>query len=188
VDKKTKNELVREGDEVGIEALREELGRVDPEAAHRIPARDRYRIVRALEVYRATGRPLSSFTVPSVPRRKYRFLTIGLQRDRHELYERINRRVDRMMEDDRLADEVERLLSRGYGFDTPGMRAIGYREFAGYRSGEYSLDRTKELIKRNSRRYAKRQITFFRRFPEVRWFFPEDRDAVRALIAGFAPR
>jgi tRNA dimethylallyltransferase len=178
-------DLEREWIQRGPDALRSELEQVDPSSARRLPPGDRYRIIRALEVYRSEGRPLSSYALPAAPRDGFRFRTIGFERDRSELYARIERRVDEMF-DAGLEDEVEGLLALGYGFDAPGMKAIGYHEFEAYRKGEYTVQRTRELIKRNSRRYAKRQITFFKQLPGVSWFSPDDIDGIRSAIEGFA--
>lgn len=186
-DRSIKRDLERECERLGLAVLREELERVDPITASRLPAADHYRVIRALEVYRSTGVPLSSFLVPHRPRSGYRFLVIGLERERSELYERINRRVDEMMERG-LQREVAALLDAGYGFTAPALRAIGYREFAGYFDGSCSLERTAELIRRNSRRYAKRQITFFRQLPEAIWFPADERDAIAALVREFEGR
>lgn len=183
-DRETKAALERECAERGLAALRSELEGVDPQTARRLPENDRYRILRALEVYRSTGRPLSRYTLPESPRSTHRLLVVGLERDRGELYRRIDERVEEMMARG-LPAEVERLLERGHTFEQPALRAIGYREFAGYVSGEYGLARVQELIQRNSRRYAKRQITFFRRLPGVHWLAAGSYDELRAAVEDF---
>ena len=184
VDRRTKEQLAIDCEERGLDALRAELERVDPSTAERLPGSDRYRIVRALEVYRATGSPLSSFTVASVPRDNYRFCVIGLERPRSELYRRIDDRVDAMMERG-LLGEVEGLVASGCRLDSQALRAIGYRELAAHLRGEYTLERAVELVKRNSRRYAKRQITFFKQLPGVQWFEPDALGEIRAAIESF---
>jgi len=166
----------------GLASLREELRAVDPVSFDAIGAGDGYRVLRALEVYRVSGRPRSSFVNPGVPREGYRFLRIGLERPRDELYRRIDRRVQEMLAAG-LASEVNGLLARGYRSGDPGMRGIGYREFLELRqAGSLSEPEVEEAIKRNSRRYAKRQITFFRSLPGVQWRSPEEVPALRALI------
>jgi tRNA dimethylallyltransferase len=162
--------------ERGLAALRQELERVDPVSCAAIGEQDGYRLLRALEVYRTSGRPRSAFVNPDVPRDCYRFLLIGLERPREELYRRIDRRVEQMIAAG-LAAEVKALLARGYTAADPGMRGIGYREF--FTAGPQEVE---EAIKGNSRRYAKRQITFFRSLPGVHWHHPEDVPALQALV------
>ena len=176
-----RDSLMRELTERGARSMHHELSRVDETSAARITPSDRYRIVRALEVYRTTGRPLSSFGVGEVPRGDYSLLIIGLQRPREELYERIERRVDSMFAN-RLVDEVLHILELGYTPDSPGLRGIGYRELL---SGQSQSDAI-ETIKRNSRRYAKRQMTFFRRLPAVKWYTPDQAGEIRDVIIAHA--
>ncbi|GHT58460.1 tRNA dimethylallyltransferase 1 [Spirochaetia bacterium] len=177
----------------GASALMEELARCDPVSAHRIHINDEYRILRALEVFRLSGKPLSSYSVSggaggapegeSVeglaaeggPSRKgrYRFLIIGLEWERGELYSRINLRSAEMFRAG-LPTEVQRLREQGYSPDDPGLKAIGYREFfiedtpGHYRFAEDPAG-METLVAQNSRHYAKRQITFFASIPEVKW-------------------
>jgi tRNA dimethylallyltransferase len=168
----------------GLPSLWQELLRVDPAYGKIISCNDSQRILRALEVYRSTGRPLSSFKVPNIPSSTYDFLIIGLKRDRAELYERINLRV-RWMFQQGLEEEVFGLVNRGYSLESPGMKAIGYREFfdadGQFRSGEEVL----REIQMNTRRYAKRQMTFFKSLPAVHWFHPDDKDNLEQLIERF---
>lgn len=166
----------------GKESLRRELEEADPRTTGRIHANDTYRIVRALEVLATTGRPLSSFTVPDRPADPGRFRLIGLGRSREELYERIDARVEAMRVAG-LAQEVRNLLSRGYEANCPGLRGIGYRELAEAYDGPTSPE-VWETIKRSTRRYAKRQMTFFRSLPGVVWIDADDREALRSLLVG----
>jgi len=165
----------------GREALRRELEAADPESARRIHANDSYRIMRALEVLAAAGRPLSSFHVPDRPADPGRFRLIGLQRPRAELVRRIDARVEAMRAAG-LAQEVRELLARGYGPGCPGLRGIGYRELAA--AAGAASPQVWDAIKRSTRRYAKRQMTFFRSLPGVRWIAADDRRTLRALIDG----
>jgi tRNA dimethylallyltransferase len=151
----------------GIEPLAEELAACDPPSAMRIHRNDEYRILRALEVFRLTGRPLSSFVVSEQTgtRNQYNFLIIGLERSREELYARINARTAAMFQAG-LTVEVRRLFEAGYTPRDPGLRAIGYREF--FEEGEdgaftlkNDLAEVEVLVARNSRHYAKRQLTYF---------------------------
>jgi len=170
----------------------EELARHDPVSARKIHPNDEYRLLRALEVFRLCGRPLSSFGVsggtppgrtPSGHKPVYDFRVIGLYRPREELYRRINERCAAMFAKG-LPDEVRKLYDAGYTPRDPGLRAIGYREFFVEdppASGSFRLSRdidgVRELVAMNSRRYAKRQITFFSSLPGAKWANP-DEDAV----------
>jgi tRNA dimethylallyltransferase len=165
----------------GLPALYLELQAADPGYTAKIGPTDRSRILRALEVYRATGRPLSSFRIPSRPRAGRRFLLVGLDRPRDELRARIEQRVDRMFEAG-LPAEVARLRELGYGEADPGMKAIGYREFL---ECDGDPERARELIKRDTRQYARRQLVFFRSLPGVHWVPAEDTQALGALLGRF---
>jgi tRNA dimethylallyltransferase len=168
----------------GRHALVRLLRERDPRAADRIHAGDTYRITRALEVLEATGESIFSFRWPRTLRRDFQFLLLGLRRDRDELYRRIEARVDGMFSAG-LLDEVRKLLAMGYGSADPGMRGIGYREILATRLGCQTLGGARELIKRNSRRYAKRQLTFFRSVDGVRWFGPSEVPRMREIIEEF---
>jgi tRNA dimethylallyltransferase len=157
---------------------------VDPVSAKRINPNDNYRVLRALEVYTLSGQPLSSFTVPVEERDIYRICLIGLNRKRPELYERINKRVDAMISSG-LEEEINSLVNKGYTENDPGMQGIGYKEFFIGKNEGLDLSTTAELIKRNSRRYAKRQITWFRQLKNINWFSPEDIDGISGLISSF---
>jgi len=169
--------------EKGAVALMDELARFDPVSAERIHLNDEYRLLRALEVLRLSGRPLSSFDVSASPanadnetRNRFRFVVFGLFRPKEELYGRIDERCAAMFSQG-LPDEVRRLHESGYTPRDPGLRAIGYREFfvedeparddSPYRLSA-DLAGVQELVARNSRRYAKRQITFFASLPGAR--------------------
>jgi tRNA dimethylallyltransferase len=176
--------LKSEAEQGGTGPLLDELARVDPVTRDRLQEGDTYRIIRALEVFRGSGRPLSSFESPATPRRDFDFLLVGLMRERAELYDRIEARVERMFARG-LVEEVKSLLAMGFRFEDPGMRGIGYREFFELRKGCSTLAAVRELIKRNSRRYAKRQATFFGSLPGVCWQSPDAVDAAAGLIEGF---
>lgn len=176
-------ELEKEADETGCRQLYTRLQEIDPCYAEIISVNDRRRIIRALEVYGITGKPLSAFKQAEKIRTDYDFLLIGLERPRQELYHRINLRVDRMFRDG-LVEEIRGLLKMGYTDKDPGMRGIGYREFFTMQKLSLTLKQVQELIKRNSRHYAKRQMTFFRAFPGVRWFQAGDIEGIRECIEG----
>ena len=175
-----KNRLKNEGKE----NLLAELERIDPKASLKIDSNDVNRIIRALEVYKASGRPVSSFRMPSKPRDRYRFFLVGLYRQREDLYQRINLRVETMFLRG-LVDEIKKLLAMGYGPEAPGMKGIGYREFFEMRKGCLNLSDVKEIIKRNTKRYAKRQITFFRTLEDVKWCSPDDILLIKGYIDKF---
>ncbi len=174
--------LERRCDTEGIESLYAELAAVDPVSHGRIHISDRYRIVRALEVYTVSGKPLSSFRETAAATEIMHPLIIGLHRERAELYERINRRVEIMFQEG-LVDELRRLMAAGAVSDWPGMRGIGYREFfTAQEAGELSYNGIKKLIQQHSRLYAKRQMTFFRSLPDVNWVHPSDTDTISRLL------
>ncbi len=153
----------------GAPALHAKLETVDPVAARRIHPNDARRIVRALEVHATVGRPVSEMWREGHGRlRTDRLLMIGLVRERQALYERIDRRCDRMVREG-LADETARLLGRGYEKALTAGQALGYREMVHYLRGRCSLGEAVDLIKRNTRRYAKRQLTWFRADPRIEW-------------------
>jgi tRNA dimethylallyltransferase len=140
--------------------------------------------MRALEVFQATGRSLFSYHWPRVGRSDMRFLLIGLERARPELYRRIDERVGVMFETG-LLDEVKALLDRGFRPRDPGMRGIGYREILDMRRGCETIAGVRERISQATRRYAKRQLTFFRTMPGVCWMNPESPDEVRTRLDAF---
>ena len=185
VDSRIRLSLGRELELKGLPVLYEELRRTDPEAAVRIGSNDGYRITRALEVFRSTGRPLSSFRVPDALRRDIAPLVLGLSREREELYRRIDERVDTMIARG-LESEVIGLMERGVKADDPAMQAIGYREYAMPPiPGELPAP---DMIKRNTRRYAKRQLTFFRSFLKAAWFHPEAISEIASAVEGYLSR
>ena len=183
--KEIRIQLQKRLEKEGLEALREELHSKDPESWERIKPLDSYRILRALEVFYSSGSPLSDFKLPDTVRSGYRFLLIGLIRDRAELYERINGRVEAMFRAG-LPEEYKKLRAMGYRSACPGLSAIGYREFSLMEElGSLTLNDVKELIKQNSRNYAKRQITFFKALPDVHWMHPDQwQDAVE-MVSNF---
>ncbi len=156
----------------GCEVLLKELMAVDPETAKRLHINDEYRIIRALEVFNASGRVLSSYKLPETYRENYDFFVLSIDRPREELYQRIEARVDLMIQAG-LAEEVSALYAKGFDSNSPAMKAIGYREFfdsAGNLKASESIDDIAGLIKRNTKRYAKRQETFFKAIPGVKHY------------------
>jgi tRNA dimethylallyltransferase len=163
-----KDELARRG----AAALAEELAACDPVSAGRIHPNDSYRLLRAMEVFRASGRPVSSYAQTGGDGGNFRFLILGLTRSREDLYRRINERCAAMFRSG-LPAEVERLFTAGYTPLDPGLRAIGYKEFFIEENGLWRLSGdlagVEALTARNSRHYAKRQITFFASIPGFKW-------------------
>lgn len=180
-----RRDLEKKAETSGLSVLYNELETLDPESANLIHPNDAYRIIRALEVYQASGRTRSSFEIPRKVRSGYDFLALGLKRTRAQLYERINKRVGQMFEQG-LEAEVLSLVNAGYQPTDPGMRGIGYREFFQTdTSGEYVLEQVKLQIMKNSRRYAKRQITFFKSLPDVLWVSPENSSGISEAVSRF---
>lgn len=153
----------------GSEYVHSMLKSVDPVSYRKLHPNDLRRIIRALEVYKSTGRPISYYQEESqkIPPR-YDFAYIALTMDRNKLYERINHRVDKMMSDG-LIEEVEELLSKGYNRNLNSMQALGYKEIAAYLKGETTREEAIEILKRDTRHYAKRQLTWFRHDKRVKW-------------------
>ena len=179
VRKELQDRLAREG----IGELLEELRQADPEAAERLHPADTKRILRALEVYRETGKTISAHNAETaaLPPR-YDAVWIGLQfRDRADMKALIDRRVDKMVEAG-LLDEVRSLLQSGLPRDATALQAIGYKEFLGVLDGTATVEEAVAEVKLRSRQYAKRQLTWLRRNPDIRWIWWEkERDFARAL-------
>lgn len=170
-----REELQDEAGRVGNEAMLEKLRLVDPGLAAVLHPNNLVRIIRALEVYQLTGIPLSKFQKDhSFAMRRYETLQVGISVDRSLLYGRIDERVERMLSAG-LLEEVSGLLEAGFGRDLKAMRSIGYKEAAACLSGELSVGEAARLIKRDTRRYAKRQMTWFKADPDILWFeYPEN--------------
>jgi tRNA dimethylallyltransferase len=163
----------------------ERLAHYDPVAAARIHPNDTYRVIRALEVCEISGKPMSEFQkAHGFADSPYEVLKIGLFMPRDQLYERIDQRVDQMIEDD-LLNEVKNLLEMGYSEELRPMQALGYRHMADYLKGRMPWDETVDLLKRDTRRYAKRQLTWFQNDPDVIWRSPDTHEEIRELIRRF---
>jgi tRNA dimethylallyltransferase len=174
-DARIRGELKEELRVRGKAPLLEALAAGDPQSARRIHPNDEYRLLRALEVLRLSGRPLSAFSPTGAAHKRpgYRFLILGLHREREDLYRRIDERCAQMFRCG-LADEVRQLFEAGYGPKDPGLRAIGYREFFVEPEGgvfrlSTDLAGVEALVARNSRRYAKRQCSYFALIPGLTW-------------------
>ena len=169
VDMELRASLNRRLREEGVESLRLDLKRLDPESYSSMDIANGQRVLRALEVCLTAGRPYSSFKTSSSRKRNFSIEKTGLTRPRDVLYDRINRRVLGMV-DSGLVEEVRGLA--GYRH-LPALQTVGYKEIFQYLDGEISLDRAVELIQRNTRHYAKRQLAYWSRDPEIRWVSPD---------------
>ena len=163
-----REKLEQELAENGIDYMHEKLRGLDKEAANRIHKNNTKRVIRAIEVC-LSGNKMNDFSKDLRYNEKYKPIIIVLNRDREVLYQRINKRVDIMLENG-LLDEVKELLKMGYTKDMISMQGIGYKEMIKYLDGEYTYDEAIEIIKRDSRRYAKRQLTWFKRYQDAKWF------------------
>jgi tRNA dimethylallyltransferase len=170
--------LYREYAAGGIAPLVEELKAKDPGYAERVDLKNQQRVIRALEVCRATGRPYSAFRTDRQVQRQFTCLKIGLERPVEELRQRIDRRMDRMIEEG-LFEEAASLYDMRH---CNALKTVGYREVFGNIDGKYDRDEAVRLLKRNSWRYAKRQLTWFKKDAEMVWFHPEDRDGILKYI------
>ena len=176
--------LEREADSLGMEHMLARLREIDPDSAARLHLSDRKRILRALEVYEETGKTITQHNLETraVPP-KYDPVWIGLAfRNREDLYRRIDRRVDRMLEKG-LLKEIAGLLDRGVPESSTAMQAIGYKEFLPVLAGQIPPEEAVEQVKRGSRRYAKRQLTWFRKNEKIRWILQEDPPDLGAVLA-----
>ncbi|MBN2778600.1 MAG: tRNA (adenosine(37)-N6)-dimethylallyltransferase MiaA [Bacteroidales bacterium] len=175
-DPKIRNEVTKLFEEKGLEAIRFELQKIDPEYYKVVDLKNPQRIMRAIEIYRATGKPFSDYRKNKNTERSFNIIKIGIDLDRDLLYERINLRVDQML-DEGLENEARSLLKyKGL----VALKTIGYKEFFDFfeSKGEQSFEKTVELIKRNTRHYARRQLTWFRRYKDAVWFSPEDKKMI----------
>lgn len=174
-------EVKQRYEEEGLEALCEELRRLDPEHYNIVDRQNHRRVIHALEICYQTGKTYTSFRTQTKKARPFKIVKIGLNREREELYDRINRRVDQMMEDG-LLREAEGLVNKR---DTNALNTVGYKELFDYMDGRWSLDEAVERIKGNTRRYARKQLTWFKRDESVRWFHPEQQQEILNYISQY---
>jgi tRNA dimethylallyltransferase len=161
--------LEAEAHSLGLQALHDRLASVDEAAANRIHPHDRVRLIRALEIYALTGKPISHWQCQwQNPVRPRSFVLIGLRRDREELRQRIATRTEAMLQLG-LEGEVRKLLSMGYAATLPTLQSVGYGEIVAYLGGAWDLSQTRELIERHTWHLAKRQMSWFRRLPGMHW-------------------
>lgn len=177
--------LKSEAEKDGIGSIYERLSVCDPEAASRIHPNDAYRVIRALAVFEKSGKPMSQYQqAHGFKESPFDVLKICLFNDRESLYDRINRRVDLMI-DAGLIEEVKSLLEKGYSADLKSMQSLGYRHMVDFINGKYTWDETVYMLKRDTRHFAKRQLTWFRKDKEIIWKSPEDADQVTEMVRRF---
>jgi tRNA dimethylallyltransferase len=181
-DEERTDALTKEAREVGIDRIYQRLSEVDPLQAKKIHPNNHRRVIRALEIYETTGKTKTDWEKEQSIESPYRVILIGLDMERELLYEQISHRVDDMM-DNGLLEEVAHLLEKGYR-DTQAMKAIGYKEFIPYFANRLGLEDAVSNLKQNSRRYAKRQLTWFRNKLPVDWYNinPGEKDKKFTMI------
>ena len=174
VDDHTRNTLKQRLASEGLEVLCEELRRLDPEHWEIVDKKNPRRVVHALEICLMTGRTYTSFRTNAHKERPFRIVKIGLNRERDIIYDRINRRVDQMMRDG-LLDEARSLYHLRH---LNALNTVGYKEMFTHLDGTWTLDEAVERLKGNTRRYARKQLTWFKRDPQMLWFSPDDKQSI----------
>lgn len=173
-----RKELYEELDKHGLDILIQELKIKDPNYFEQVDKNNPQRIIRALEICRATGEPYSSFRTDKKVNRNFNVIKIGIERSREELFERIDQRMDIMI-DQGLFDEAKKYYARRA---LNALKTVGYKEIFEFLDGKYGKEEAIRLLKRNSRRYAKRQLTWFKKDQDFTWFHPEDLDGILDFI------
>ena len=171
VDMEIRKQLATEFEQYGIEHLRQQLKLLDPVYYQQVDLNNPKRLLKALEITIQTGKPYSSFLTGKNKKRPFNIILTATERPRQELYDRINRRVVQMIEQG-LADEVKSLEKYKH---LTALKTVGYREIFDYLEGKTTLDQAIDLIQRNTRKYARRQISWFRRYKDIKWFSPGDK-------------
>ncbi|TVR81947.1 MAG: tRNA (adenosine(37)-N6)-dimethylallyltransferase MiaA [Chitinophagaceae bacterium] len=178
ISEQIREQLNEEFDKEGMDYLRELAEKSDPDFYKTIDKNNPRRLIRMLEVFRASGKPISFFYKKEKASRPFEILKIGLEMPREKLYERINLRVDKMIESG-LVEEVKSLEKH---WNHPNLKTVGYQEIIAHLRGETDLNTAIEEIKKNSRRYAKRQFTWFRNDKTINWFDTEEKDSIFAFV------
>lgn len=178
ISEEVRRAVVTRYEEEGLDVLLEELQRLDPDFYEKVDRRNPKRVIHAVEICRMTGQPYSSLRTETKKERPFDIVKIGLTRPREELYERINSRVDAMMRDG-LEAEARRLYPYRH---LNALNTVGYKEMFAYFDGTYDLPTAVEKIKRNTRVYARKQMTWFRRDDTIVWFTPDDRLKLFAYV------
>ena len=178
VDKETRELMLQRYEEEGLEQLCKELKLLDPEYYNIVDLKNPKRVIHALEICYMTGKTYTSFRTRSTKKRPFRIIKIGLTREREELYDRINRRVDIMMQDG-LLEEARHVYAYKH---LNSLNTVGYKEMFKYLDGEWTLDFAIEKIKQNSRIYSRKQMTWFKRDTEIAWFHPDQQEEIMQHI------
>lgn len=178
VDEETRCTMLRKYEEEGLEQLCAELRLLDPDYYRIVDRKNPKRVIHALEICYMTGRTYTSYRTRQAKERPFRIVKVGLTRAREELYDRINRRVLRMV-DEGLVEEARRVLPYRH---LNSLNTVGYKEMFRYLDGDWTLDFAIEKIQQNSRIYSRKQMTWFRRDEEIRWFHPDQEDEIVAYI------
>jgi tRNA dimethylallyltransferase len=176
-----RNEMKRRYQEEGLEALCEDLRRLDPEHYEVVDRQNHRRVIHALEICYQTGKTYTSFRTQKRKERPFQIVKIGLTRDRQELYDRINQRVDTMMSEG-LLDEVRSVSAYR---STNALNTVGYKELFDYLDGRWPLEEAVERIKGNTRRYARKQLTWYKRDEQVTWFHPDQQNKILKFISHY---
>ena len=178
VDKETRELMIQRYEEVGLEQLCAELKILDPEYYNIVDLKNPKRVIHALEICYMTGKTYTSFRTRNTKKRPFQIIKIGLTRNREELYDRINRRVDIMMQDG-LLEEAQSVYDYKH---LNSLNTVGYKEMFKYLDGEWTLDFAIEKIKQNSRIYSRKQMTWFKRDEEIAWFHPDEQEKIKQHI------
>lgn len=177
-DADIRQKVISELEEKGLEFMQERLKEIDPQYHAEADIKNPRRVMRAIEVFEISGQPYSTFRKKSKKDRPFKMIWIGLEMELDQLYERINKRVDAMVENG-LFDEVETLLPKQ---QLKALKTVGYQELFAYFNNEISRNEAIELVKRNSRRFARKQLAWFRKNPEIRWFHPSQTEEILHYI------
>jgi tRNA dimethylallyltransferase len=169
VSAEVRDEVIEWYKTYGLEALQQRLLEIDPEYYSIVDLNNHKRLLHAVEIHQMTGKPFTSFRKNTVRERPFRILKIGINQDRKVLYERINERVDRMIESG-LVEEAKGVYTHR---KLNSMNTVGYKELFSYLDGDCTMEEAIDLIKRNTRKYARKQLTWFRGDPEIKWFEPD---------------
>lgn len=181
VDPEIREKYIRKYFDEGLESLQSSLKLLDPEHYKNVDLKNYKRVIRALEICESTGQPYSIFLKKEKRKRDFKIIKIGLERPREELYDRINKRVDSM-----IIQGLEQEARSLYGYkDLNALNTVGYKEFFECFEGKTTKDIAVELIKRNSRRYAKRQMTWWAKDKEIRWFNPEKKKDIFEYLSNY---
>lgn len=176
-----REEMKRRYEQEGLEVLCEDLKRLDPEHYEVVDRKNYRRVIHALEICYQTGKTYTSFRKQEKKQRPFQIVKIGLHRDREELYHRINQRVDQMMADG-LLDEVKSLSDKRCN---NALNTVGYKEMFTYLDGTWTLEEAVERMKGNTRRYARKQLTWFKRDEQMRWFYPHQKEDLLNYISKY---